>query len=778
MKRIFLYKWATFGKQLAETQDFLSWLMGANAAERATVIEIVNRHVDWAIGNCLNLSGDRLITLMLELRRHFRSNGRELVLLIEDFARLQGLDRALLQSILEQQSDLCVLRTVFASTSGFYESLDSTIKTRLTFVVDMDADAEHEGPNLSKFVSRYMNALRWGTQALQQQWIDVQEGTLDFNVPSKCADCTYRTECHSDFGNVHGVGLYPFTGKAIEVMAERSQRDRQIKFNPREFLRLVVRPVANAANDLREGSFPPHQLLAGLGGRLMPPAQLSRLKRDDPLNWERRAGVLELWGGTQDVTNLDKSLHSAFDLPPLAGAEKLAPAKPSPDDTPIPMPVGPKPVELDPRVTEIQHWYEGRLTLSSSTAQALRDAVFAAIEEFIDWDSVGLARSLVCGRKAGMFKPGQISFQNQATKQGSGAIRLEIPSNWQDDAERLRTTLALQGLIEAKTVGDWSFNDGMHKFASLLECLRLWSATLLDQCRAIESPKDGLATSNLAFELRATLQAMFKGSGQLTTDQEVLKAAFSDLPTEQPDFITLDLKDLVTNLRQLDGQLLEVIRTHFTAMKGGAPGEFLDSATLLPLASSVRRRRFLQQDGAVSIGSERRELVDPIRAIAKRMTDGFENALTKEAKEREGLKQRIVESFGDRTPKDSVVQCLQQMIDLSAQLDVQGKGPVLAVKSRFEQINYAELVSSLRAVDSGKLDVRQIRSGVGYDSATVSETINTASAFLDRISTEIAGRLSAAGVEPEEKARTIGLLKSELNTIGQLLARYQDGNVS
>src|SRR5258705_12620525 len=99
----------------------------------------------------MNFRGDRLIALMLELRRHFRSGGRELVLLIEDFARLQGLDRALLQSILEQHPDLCVLRTVFAATRGFYESLESTIKTRLTFIVDMDTQAAQAGLELDKF---------------------------------------------------------------------------------------------------------------------------------------------------------------------------------------------------------------------------------------------------------------------------------------------------------------------------------------------------------------------------------------------------------------------------------------------------------------------------------------------------------------------------------------------------------------------------------------------------------------------------------------------------
>jgi hypothetical protein len=761
-----------------ETQDFLSWLMGASAADRSAVISIVNRHIDWAIGNCLNITGDRLITLMLELRRHFRTNGRELVLLIEDFARLQGLDRALLQSILEQQSDLCVLRTVFASTSGFYESLDSTIKTRLTFVVDMDANSEKERPDLGKFVSRYMNALRWGTHALQQQWIDVQKGIVDFEVPTKCADCVHKTPCQSNFGAVDGVGLYPFTAKSIELMADRSKRDNQTNFNPREYLKLVVRPVANAANDLKEGHFPPPQLLVGLGGKQMPATQQSRLKRDDPQNWERRVSVLELWGGTHEVSNLGNWLHTAFDLPTLTGAEKLAGEQHQSGSARIERDAGERHDSPDPKLAEIQHWYEGRVKLSSSTAQILRDAVFAAIEEFIDWDDFGLARSVVCGRKAGMFKPGQISFQEQATKQGTSAIRLEIPSNWHDDAERLRTTLALQGLVEARSHGDWSFNHGMHKLACLLECLRVWSTSLLEQCQSSDATTNGSATSTLAFELRVTLHAISQGTGALTTDQEVLRAAFSDLPPEPPDFITPEVKDLITGLRQIDSQMFDVIRTRFTAMKGGSPGEFLDSAVLLPLAAALRRRRFLPQERVGQSGSDRRDFADPIRTIAKRMTEGFATALTKEAKEREALKQRIVDSFGDRTPKNVVVQCIQQMIDLSAQLDLQGKGPVLAAKSRFDQTDYAALMTALRSADSSKLDVRQIRSGVGHDSSAVSETISTATAFLERISAEIAGRLAAAGVEPEEKTRTIVLLKSELNAIGQLLARYQDGNVS
>jgi len=105
------------------------------------------------------------------------------VLLIEDFARLQGLDRALMQSILEQRANLCVLRMFFASTKGFYESLEATIKTRLTFVVDMDVHANAGKGELNPFVARYMNAVRWGVSELQDQWRRFRKETLIFSCP-------------------------------------------------------------------------------------------------------------------------------------------------------------------------------------------------------------------------------------------------------------------------------------------------------------------------------------------------------------------------------------------------------------------------------------------------------------------------------------------------------------------------------------------------------------------------------------------------------------------
>jgi len=65
------------------------------------------------------------------------------------------------------------------------------------------------------------------------------------------------------------VGLYPFTSGALEIMAGRAEAEYKNSFNPREFLKLVLRPVALSADALAAGEFPKPDLLVGLGGKSM-----------------------------------------------------------------------------------------------------------------------------------------------------------------------------------------------------------------------------------------------------------------------------------------------------------------------------------------------------------------------------------------------------------------------------------------------------------------------------------------------------------------------------
>ena len=182
-------------------------------------VRIINRNLDRAVARTLSFSGDRVEELMAQVRRHLKAEGRELVLLVEEFARLQGIDRALLQAITTQgDSDHCRMRTAIAVTTGFFQSVEETAYMRTTHLVDMNRSAgRSEGGNvneesLSRFAARYLNAVRLGADRIDAWSAEADPGEM---APSACASCVLQAECHSKFGSQDGYGLYPLTSRAL-----------------------------------------------------------------------------------------------------------------------------------------------------------------------------------------------------------------------------------------------------------------------------------------------------------------------------------------------------------------------------------------------------------------------------------------------------------------------------------------------------------------------------------------------------------------------------------
>ena len=250
------------------------------------------------------------------------------------------LDRALLQSLIEQRNDLCVLRTAFASTTGFYLTVEKTVLTRLTFVVDMNTPlgSEGQGIDLARFAARYMNALRQGEVKLRNDLQNWSGGEGVFDVSNRCEACDNIKVCHATFGEADGFGLYPFTRQALDQMADRADPEAHQKFNPRRFQKSVLRPVAFAAPESEAGRFPPPELLTSLGGvQKLGPAEQNRLRNVDPVNFERRRALLELWDGDGQVKNLPANLQTAFGLDMLRlETQPTPPSRPKPDTPPGP----------------------------------------------------------------------------------------------------------------------------------------------------------------------------------------------------------------------------------------------------------------------------------------------------------------------------------------------------------------------------------------------------------------------------------------------------------
>ena len=766
-------------KAAHETQEFLGWLLDAPAPQRQLVVDLINRHLDWAIANCLNMTGDRVIELMLNLRQHMFKQGRELVLLIEDFARLQGLDRALLQSIIEQRSDLCVLRTAFASTVGFFNSVVETVRTRVTYTVDMDAPTQDGHVKLDGFVARYLNAVRWGESVLLEQWADVQSGAVDFDVPSKCTGCQQREECHRTFGAVEGMGLYPLTAQAIQTMAERADPKYVERFNPREFQKNALRPLALAGNSLPAGQFPPAALLDGLGGKTLGIVAQEHLRREDPVHWLRRLALLELWGGGGEVRNLAPALHKAFDLPPLAnvatsGELTLQPPPSQRESVPT------LPAE-DDRLRELEVWSEKSAPLSGRTATNLRPLVFDALEKYIDWDDWGLARAAFFGSRStgrsSVFRPGDISFQHQATTPSAGRYSLMIPANWQDEVERARVALALQGLLQAKSIGSWAFPDGLEKLACLTECLRDWSQDLLRQFRKSGTEDSGQDLAATAFELRATLQILLNPTLTARSNQEIVAAGLAQASTSPVDFAAPELAALVADLAKHQQDLLDKIGSRYSAQKGGEPGKLMDTGRLLPIAKSLRARHLLPAPRAAN-AKGRNDPSEPLVSLAQKWTELAPAAFAKESALRQGARRQLEESFGERLTRESVSQFLQRLSVAAGSIQVQGVQDLQNPRGRFENLPFDDFVRTVRDIDPETLDARELRSGFGQAVSTFAELIRLAGDLLSRTEAELNARLQREGVDPQSKQTLVTQLRDDLDKLNTRFARYYDDNVS
>lgn len=299
-----------FKESAVQAQNALRFLYAIPEAPKIAV-ELVNRCLDTAIGRTLSFTGDRLVGLMDDLRRHLFSERRELVLLIEDFARVQGLDRALLQAMIVQGDEtnpLCKLRWAIGVTTGFFEQVVDTVYTRLTHFVNMDRSAGRrvsermDTGSLAEFSGPYLNAARLGVARLVKWDAD---GASE-PVPNACVGCPEIEVCHPTFGvTSQGYGLYPFTARALWLMANRADDQVEDAFNPRTLQSGVLLPVLDdAAPLLATGQFPPKSLLDKLGGnRSLDAAARQELRRLVGGEDGRVGALLELWDGSGHLVN-------------------------------------------------------------------------------------------------------------------------------------------------------------------------------------------------------------------------------------------------------------------------------------------------------------------------------------------------------------------------------------------------------------------------------------------------------------------------------------------
>ncbi len=450
---------ADLGKSAQSVKAYYTTILNVqDGAGFKIAADLLNEVLDQAIGEVFRLGqalgGMTLQELILRIRDLLFEDGRELVLLIEDFAALSGIQEVLLsvciqEAVRDGKQIRAPMRTAIAITDGYLKGRD-TILTRAKRVWEVKTELSSQEDvfrGTTALVAAYLNAARWGADELEGQF---RESThvhdlTGWIVPYNVDDLSdHESAALNAFGyGPRNVPLFPYNEAVIRSLARRHLSEGgQVMFKPRAIINFILRDVLELRDLYERGIFPPEHF-EGATPTADVAAWLNRAASQDVRG--RLAGFVVHWGGNPDdagqLAHLPEPIFSAFHLPSpqsLGLAPPPSPRpKPKPGAPPKPQPpIEPRPAIEDPEVarwrTLLEDWVKGQ-RMPQGEARELRTAVRDLVIKTTNWNAMRLARSVA----PQLF----ISIPNAAGEGAAAGYRLAIAEDSSDPDGRLRKSL-------------------------------------------------------------------------------------------------------------------------------------------------------------------------------------------------------------------------------------------------------------------------------------------------------------------------------------------------
>ena len=505
--------------------------------DRGPTVARVNLQLEDAVSRLLGSGGlANLVELMTRVRQQYFRDGKELVVLIEDFARLQGVDRALLDALLARpiqagEDNLCSIRTALACTTGYYqERVPDTAKTRATLHIQVGGLVDDVGVpshDWAKFAGRYLNAVR----------LEMQAQTERENISNPCDNCAHKQACHAFFGSVEVrlndtpsvVGLYPLNQTLLTKTHDRLLKE----FSPRAAIGKVLVPIlASHGETIKTGTFPTNALTLSLGGLKVVPETTSRLEKMS--DGERQISLVNLWSSTADETGVCNGVRTAFSIAEVAVGADLAPkpdnSKPVPpkkgmeDRSPVPVEPSPKPDKTERLLQDLDEWSNGT-TLPAEQVGELRRLVFLAVVSEINWLGHGFDQAFYARETFGLFRQTRICFNGDNP---DGQIKLCFPLPGVGKAD---TAIALKSLVRRNFRGDWESEGGIKQYIIARTQVERWAAAVLKQIE--NSHRQGADLDPIAPAVESLFFMQLLGGATLLPeceDKDALQFLFQLIP--------------------------------------------------------------------------------------------------------------------------------------------------------------------------------------------------------------------------------------------------------
>ncbi|MEV0769607.1 protein DpdH [Nocardia salmonicida] len=593
-------------------RQLLGHLQSRDGLQHAAV-SLLTEHLSQAVQAVFELGDGKLQHAMQTIRKEYLRQGKEIVLLIEDFVVIQGLQRDLLEAIIEVgvregRTELAPIRTLMAVTSGYYQTLPDTVRTRVQastpYVYDLDVtvgDSANGRQAIVDFVGGYLNAARLGTERLVLAGVGAGDTA---KVPNRCKECPLMEPCHATFGaSRSGYGLFPFNWPALRraIRSRKPPVGNEDAFNPRTVIGQVLRPVLERADDITDGSFPGPAFSETFvqrgkerGKEQVLPSEVASVIEDmDERDAARRIVLLEFWGDAPaELVNLDPVVHQAFGIAPLKLLDDPARPRVRPDRE-HPSPVKSETAGLTdfkPAAREVgtgsfrknldavEDWYAGA-PLHQNAAGAIRGIIRQGVLNRCAWnDPLAIEPPQSVRDRAWPNKSLTVSIQDAEGESAPGTR--SAPIVFERSGQNARF---FKGLLRAK--------NGIPDLGNAAELRRLgriadtYSVVLQESVVATRSTRESELHHGFRVSLLGAALAGRAWPGM--SDVELMAAAFNDgakwelgdAPLRVPQWI-----DAWNKHRANRPKLIDALRGG-VCIRRGTTGEIrmVDTARVLPL---------------------------------------------------------------------------------------------------------------------------------------------------------------------------------------------------
>ncbi len=631
-------------------------LMANDAIEDAKKLsDYLNQFVEIVIQRCAGIEPGDFEQVFMGIRKELFRLGKNLTLFIEDVTSFTGVDKALLNVLIEDHNerDICRLSSVVGGTNAYVkDSFRENHLDRVTQYVYIPDDVFDEN-GIFEFVGRYVNAMSLPTSVISA-WVDAKALPGEYPVHEVVEGKNWE---YIDIPYGKKLCLYPFSKNSIRYLYKNElTRGHQ---TPRYIIRDIIEPIVS---DLlyNSANFPSEKYALFNINTTLNFMVHNQIKDEEQA--DRLFRFMSIWGNNEakqftheDITyiaGLPVYVYEELGLPVINLQETI----PTPINPP-PTPVTPNPdaasgaasvippdkqKKLDDANSKLTQWANGMPINLSTTGGAegtirtaredMGDFLMSAINwqaEGVSLDNISKVKAAISG-KASKYK--LVALENQT--KGNGYYIL--PATWD-------SLNVINAFIRWREFGNQSWEYTGSDFD--VYQITSWTARIKKQIvKAVSLYDDKTETKYIEAAMTAEMYRLIlngeyreKTLGNLTAEY-----LFCDHQAKNKNtWHSNEWKSLLSVMQQKGADAInrETVRQYFNILQGSAAGSVvvLDAVNLAKTIRRVKTRKLqipdddLQTDDKVKLRKDTYsfllDITSRIDSVTRAETDAARKAI-------------------------------------------------------------------------------------------------------------------------------------------------------